>query len=136
MKLIVCLDTGNGILFGGKRQSRDRVVCEKILALTAGGRLWMNRYSYQLFADLGKNVRIDEAFLLQAGAGDYCFAENADIRPYIDKITQVILFKWNRHYPADTVFPAELFTQKWPLTYTEEFSGYSHDRITMEVYGP
>ena len=85
--------------------------------------------------DFSDTVLVDDGFLSGADDGDYCFLENSDIRPYVDKISQVILFKWNRRYPADTMFPAALFTRKWSLICTEEFPGYSHDRITMEVYG-
>ena len=50
MQMILCLDDNNGMSFGGKRQSRDRVVVEKILELTAGGKIWMNGYSAGIFS--------------------------------------------------------------------------------------
>lgn len=48
---IVCLDQEDGLLFNGRRQSRDRVVTEKILSLTAGKTLWVSAYSSRLFPE-------------------------------------------------------------------------------------
>ena len=43
--------------------------------------------------------------------------------PYIHKIEKIILFIWNRTYPADTFLPLDL--NEWVLEWTEDFVGYS-----------
>lgn len=48
---IVCLDQDDGLLFNGRRQSRDRVVTEKILSMTEGKPLWMSAYSRRVFPE-------------------------------------------------------------------------------------
>ena len=48
-----------------------------------------------------------------------------------EKIEKIVLFRWNRHYPADVHFQ---FPGKWHLVQTEDFPGSSHEKITMEVY--
>ena len=48
---IVCLDQEDGLLFNGRRQSRDRVVTEKILLMTEGKPLWMSAYSRRIFPE-------------------------------------------------------------------------------------
>ena len=48
---IVCLDQEDGLLFNGRRQSRDRVVTEKILSITEGKPLWMSAYSRRIFPE-------------------------------------------------------------------------------------
>lgn len=48
---IVCLDQEDGLLFNGRRQSRDRVVTEKILSMTEGKPLWMSAYSRRIFPE-------------------------------------------------------------------------------------
>lgn len=48
---IVCLDQEDGLLFNGRRQSRDRVVTEKILSMTEGNPLWMSAYSRRIFPE-------------------------------------------------------------------------------------
>ena len=132
MNLILCLDNRNGISFGGKRQSRDRVVCERILAVSNGSLLRMSSYSAKLFPNQ-ENVVVQENFLQFAEAGDYCFAE-LEIRQIPDQVSRIILFKWNRDYPADSYFLHDLSNEGWNLVANESFSGYSHDLITMEVY--
>ena len=133
MRLIVCLDDRNGMLFGGRRQSRDRAVTERILTLTAGSKLWMNEYTAILFSD-ESGIFVDEMFLDRAEKTDFCFVEDKQILPVADKIEQIVAFKWNRHYPADTYFPFSLDASPWKMLQTEEFAGNSHEKITMEVY--
>ena len=48
---IVCLDQEDGLLFNGRRQSRDRVVTEKILSMTEGKPIWMSAYSRRIFPE-------------------------------------------------------------------------------------
>ena len=50
----------------------------------------------------------------------------------VKEIEKVILYHWNRDYPADTYFDLDL--TDWKITRTEEFPGFSHDKITEEVY--
>ncbi len=47
----LCLDQEDGLLFNGRRQSRDRVVTEKILSMTEGKPLWMSAYSRRIFPE-------------------------------------------------------------------------------------
>ena len=134
MNLIVCLDDRNGMLFANRRQSRDAAVCQKILQLSADHTLRMNNYSAKLFADLDNMICVDEDFLGKSADGDYCFVENSDVLPYREKIEKVIIFRWNRHYPSDKKFPVDLLEDGFALTETFDFSGKSHEKITMEVY--
>lgn len=130
MKLIVCLDVKNGLAFHNRRQSSDLAVTKKILELTLGRKLWMNNYSGYLFADFQRNIQIDEDFLDKAAEEDYCFAEITDIKPYIRKVRELYVFRWNRVYPADLRFP-QIPAKARVLA---EFSGNSHEKITLEEY--
>lgn len=40
MKLIVCMDDKNGMAFNHRRQSRDRVLAERIMELTENAKLY------------------------------------------------------------------------------------------------
>ena len=51
MKLIVCLDDNNGMMFNKRRQSRDRLLIENMLELCKGERLYTNEYSGKLFSE-------------------------------------------------------------------------------------
>ncbi len=133
MKIIVCLDERNGMLFAGRRQSMDRILRQEALALAGSEPLWMNGYSAGQFGDEG-NIRVEEDFLRKAPEDAWCFVENTDLTPWLEKISQVAVYRWNRHYPSTTWFPMDYFVNKWQLTGRREFAGSSHERITEEVY--
>ena len=120
------------MLFNHRRLSRDRRVCEKILDYSNEKELWMNAYSRKLFTDLTdiNSIQVDEEFLDKSQS--ICFVENQDITPYLPKIDTLVLFQWNRDYPADFFFTVDL--SQWNLISTEDFEGTSHEKITMEVY--
>lgn len=132
MKLIVCLDDKNGMLFNNRRQSADRILCQKVIAMTEGNILWMHPYSRPLFDDSCSQIRTDEHFLEKAKPGEYCFAENIDVTPYLSRVQEIIVFRWNRVYPADLCFPG--IPEGFQMVKSAEFSGFSHEKITMEVY--
>lgn len=134
MKIVVCLDDRDGMLFAGRRQSQDALLRQRVLELTGGSRLWMNGYSAKQFTKDTPSVCCDEAFLEKAGPGAYCFVENSDITPYADQVECVVLYRWNRVYPSDVKFPMELFAHRWQLVSSLEFGGSSHESITEEVY--
>lgn len=120
------------MLFNHRRLSHDRRVCEKILDYSNEKELWMNAYSRKLFTNLTdiNNIQVDEEFLDKSQS--ICFVENQDITPYLPKIDTLVLFRWNRDYPADFFFTVDL--SQWNLISTEDFEGTSHEKITMEVY--
>ena len=65
-----------------------------------------------------------------------CWLEDTvgELRP--DAADRLILFRWNRTYPADMLFDQKAFFSggNWELVSQEEFPGKSHEKITMEVY--
>lgn len=135
--MIVCLalDDNNGMLFNNRRQSQDKVLRDNLLNECEGKILWMNEYSAKQFGEsLTENVRIDEDFLSKAGKEDYCFVENLFLVDYEDKISRLIIYKWNRVYPADIHFDIPLSNSKWGIYSTEEFIGNSHKIITKEIW--
>lgn len=137
MILMVAVDDRNGMLFNKRRQSQDRALRERILALSAHSRLWVNHYTEKQFAQDGQaseHLHVDDDFLNEAAPGEYCFVENTPTAPYEKWVEQIILFKWNRKYPGDFFFDIDLTNEEWHLTSTEEFPGSSHEKITMEVY--
>lgn len=127
MILAVCVDNRMGISFMGKRLSKDRFLREKLLTLS-GGNLRMSAYSGKQF---GLGVQAGADYLSGAVEGDWVFAENTEYLEYADQIEQIVLFKWNRDYPADVYFS---FPGDWELVSAEDFPGNSHETITMEVY--
>ncbi len=133
MIAIVCLDENKGMLFNKRRQSRDKVVIRKIQELCQTKQLWAAPYSSSLFGkENTQNLVIEEDFLWKSLPGDYCFVENQSLKEVEDRIEKLIIFWWNRSYPSDVKFDLEL--QEWQLEESEEFPGYSHEKITKETY--
>ena len=114
MRLIACVDDRDGMAFHQRRQSRDRVVRQHILADAAGAKLWMNARSARQF-------------------GDFCFVEDRSPAPWLDRLEEVRLYRWGRVYPADVWLGLDL-ADGWALVSQEQFPGWSHDTITKEVY--
>lgn len=133
MTIVICVDTRYGMLFHRRRQSRDQAVLDRLLRHAAGRRLWMNGYSAGLFSKLPENVSVHEDFLQLAGPEDICFVENIPIADLAGKCKRLILYCWNRHYPADTYFPQNIL-DRWGLESTSDFVGNSHEQITEKIY--
>jgi len=122
-------------MFNRRRQSRDSAVCGDILRECGGKKLYMSTYSGKLFGDVEeKNIRITEEFLKEAEEEDFCFIEDIQISGFENKIRTVILYQWNRRYPADRYFLLDLSDGSWELQRTEELKGSSHEKITKGVY--
>ena len=131
MHLILCVDTRDGLSFGGRRLSRDICVTDHILSLTNGHSLWVHPYSAQLFP--ADTVVVDVDFQSKAGQGDYCFVETSPLLKTNDALESVILYCWNRSYPATEKLDRNLL-KGMRLSDTEEFTGNSHETITMQRY--
>lgn len=130
MNVIACVDIGNGMMFNKRRQSRDRVVIEQIVKYIGNAKLWMNSYSAELFKETSADIVVDDEFLDKAAEGDYCFVENCHINNC--DVKQIILYRWDKKYPAD--FKLDIDLEGYTLKNTLEFKGYSHEKITREVY--
>lgn len=127
MILAICVDDKLGIRFGGRRQSKDRALRQRLMELS-GGSLRMSEYSARQFE---QDIYSGNDYLSGAQPGDWCFAEDNEFEGFADSIEKIVLFRWNRVYPADEHFR---FPGKWELEHAEDFPGSSHERLTMEVY--
>lgn len=129
MNLIVCLDDKNGMMFNKRRQSRDSVLCERILALF-GGKLFMSEYSAKLFPqDAPLTVC---GFASCAEKDGFFFAEDGEFA--LDSAEKIIVYRWNRHYPADRHFGFDLASLGYELSSSTDFVGSSHPIITEQIF--
>ena len=131
MKIIVCIDKNNGMMFCSRRVSQDSVLRDKVMEISKESRLLMSEYSKKQFKDYNE-VIVDNDFFDNAADEDFCFVEEQVIS--IDKVTDIYLFNWNRNYPADVFFEIEPKKCGFNRISKEEFKGSSHDKITLEVY--
>lgn len=131
MTTIVCIDERDGLLFLGKRQSRDAAARDYILRMGRSGRLLMNAYSAKQF-DSTDGITVSEDPVRTARKEDVCFIENLPVP--LEASDTVVTLLWNRHYPADARLDRETLTKHFTPIKTEEFAGKAHEKITVITY--
>ena len=132
MTFYLCLDDRNGMRFNNRRQSRDALVLEDIRS-SVNQELTIEPFSETLVAQSGipyvlapedwTTLPPDAHFFLETGPHNA--AELADT---------LVVYRWNRHYPADVFWNVNYADLGYSLAEIREFPGTSHDRITKEVY--
>ena len=131
MKIVICLDEQNGYMFGGRRQSMDSVLREKLLAKLDGRPLWMSEYTKKQFTEDG-NFIVDNDYEQNSSAEDFCFIEDKGYS--LDGCDEVWIFRWKRKYPFDKSFDENLEELGFKRESKLKFAGSSHEKITFEVY--
>lgn len=133
MRLILCVDDQGGLTFHHRRQSQDRVVRADILQMCGDRKLWVTAYTAQQFEpEQQARLMIVKAGFEDAASEDFCFMEDIEQEPYMKGANQIVLYHWNRLYPADKKVILPLV--EWKCVGSMEFPGYSHEKITKEVY--
>ena len=131
MILITCVDENNGMMFNERRQSRDKILTKHICELAKDTKIWVNSFSKEIFEDQN-NIIVDDEFINKISQNEYCFIENISPLTLENKTEKIILYSWNRVYPADMYFDIKL--EDWELESETEFAGSSHERITQKVF--
>ena len=131
MNIIICLDDKNGIQFNKRRQSKDSILCDRVLSITKDNTLWMNEYSAKMF--LSNDIKVSDGFLNLANDDDYCFIENDEFLSCLGRLKKVIVYRWNKVYPSDMKIDTSFLNEK-QLISSIDFKGSSHERITEEIY--
>lgn len=131
MTLISCLDDRSGLLFNGRRQSRDRLLLADLLAALPG-RLLIRPFSADLFSPDPRIVLCDDPLAL-AGGSDTVFLEDQSPAD-AGRFQRIILYRWNRVYPSDLRFTLSPAAAGFTLTQSLDFAGSSHEKITKEVW--
>ena len=134
MTVILCIDDRGGMLFMKRRLSRDRELTADIEKSVGEGVLYISDFSESLFSDSNVSVMCVSNPLDCAGEGDFAFIENLKLENSLSKIKRLIIYKWNRKYPFDFSLDIVPTEHGFHLKKTEDFKGYSHDKITKEIY--
>lgn len=132
MTAIVCIEDRGGILFLGRRVSRDVEVARDIARDFR--KILLSGYSLPLFDGVKIDTGVCVSPLLEGRAGDAAFIEDASIKDNLGKISRLIIYKWNRTYPSDTKLGVLPEDEGFRLVSSCEFVGNSHKTITKEVY--
>ena len=128
----VCLDGEDGMMFNNRRQSRDRVMIAELVNST-DSKIHIHPYSAKLFAQY-ESIAISDSPLDTAGDGEVVFIEQLPIKEHLDAISRIIIYRWNRLYPADLYFDIDLEASGFKLICKTEFEGSSHEKITKGIY--
>ena len=127
---IIALDDRNGYSLFGKRLSKDRKMLEDMTGLLEVGQcLYVSQYSLGIFSEeLRKCLRcpVPDNF----AEDGMIFFEAADFSSF--SLDRLIVYRWNRHYPSDVKYNPYL--HGWKKISSYDFRGYSHEKITREVY--
>ena len=127
MTLYIFLDDRNGLRFNKRRQSRDAAVLEDIRSQLAGN-LLIDPFSEKLMTEA------EIPYVLPPETGSDFFAEDVPSEELLAKTEKIVIYRWNRHYPADVRWEPDLEAMGFSLRETAEFPGKSHEKITREVY--
>ena len=132
MQVVVCVDRRNGLLFNHRRQSMDLLQRQDLCRMLRGKRLYMSLFSYELYRDVSDPVIIaDSDYLRLCGASDWCLIEGEEINRCFDRVNRLLLYQWNRTYPADVFFRGDL--QSFTIEEQVDFRGSSHEKITRTL---
>ena len=131
MTIIQCLDNRGGMLFNGRRQTLDYELAS-IIYEKYKDKLCICSFSESFFKDL--KVKTYENPLSDAPDDAVVFIENIDITEHIQKIDEIIIYRWNRHYPADRHFSFEPTEMGYKLVGKVKFSTKIHEDTVKEIY--
>lgn len=133
MTVIAFIDNDGGMMFFGKRLSRDSAAMEDIKKISEGKRIFASPYSMPLFEGFENEIIYDEEFLSKAESGDICFVEDARISDFAEKIDSAYIYSWNRDYPSDFFMDID-FKKDFRFDSEFDFEGSSHENITRRYY--
>ena len=133
MTVYVCLDDRNGMLFNRRRQSRDKALLEDIHA-SIPEILTIDPFSEKLIqqANIPCVLAPEDLSLLNPDA--HFFAENRRAEELLPLAHKLVIYRWNRHYPADVIWDRDPQEAGFALSERVDFPGSSHETITKEVY--
>lgn len=118
-------------MFNNRRLSSDKCITDDIEKFAKTSRVIVTPYSHKLFSERS-NVMVNNDPLAVASNNDYCFVEDSDINKCLSKVTEIIMFKWNRDYPYDKTLSMNL--DNWKLVSHADFAGNSHEKISKDVF--
>ena len=132
MTLVCCVDDIMGMSFFGRRQSRDSLLYEDLGKEAKGKAIHMLSRSAPLFTNTDAKISVSELPWEKAAENEFCFVEFCSPSSFEEKVSEIILYRWNRRYQSDVKFDIDL--SRWKKLSETEFTGSSHEKISKEVY--
>lgn len=132
MKVLVCVEDRGGMMFNGRRQSRDRLVTLDMLVEAGKDKLYITPFSEKLFRGNMESIRMTGDLFELAGKNATILVEDHDLYGTEELVDTLVIYRWNRVYPYDMTLAIDL--EQYEKVTVTEFAGYSHDLITKETY--
>ncbi len=148
MKLILCTDERLGYSFNHRRQSSDLEMRRDMVRRlgSAADNIYVNIYTERSLLRDGffseeEAIRRRKApaksgrkFLEKAIRNDgWAFVENVDLKGCWHSIDEILLYIWDKRYPAEYELPAGML-ESFIMVGQTQFSGHSHEVIRLEHY--
>ncbi len=133
IRLVITVDDRGGIMFNNRRQSRDSILIRN-LCETVDGKIYVTGYSLPLFCEYEERVILCDSPADSCKCGETAFLEGEYIRQYIERADEIIVYSWNKVYPADKHLDVRLGDFSFILYGESEFVGSSHKKITKRIY--
>lgn len=134
MTVFVCIDDRGGMLFGGRRQSRDSALISDMASTVGDNLLYISDFSERLIENSEMSAVCVPYPLDSAGEGDFVFNESFHLNGHLSKIKRLVIYKWNKKYPYDFALDTVPERAGFRLVESYDFVGTSHDKITKEIY--
>ena len=125
MTLILWAGKNGEMMFNRRRCSSDREVIADIQAMYDPSEICVSAYSSSLFD--GAKVISD----LSEAEWGVLFLEDLPMDAALAQAKKLIVYRFDRVYPADVRL---VIPQDFHMTESREFAGFSHEKITREVY--
>ena len=133
MTVAVATDPRGGMLFLGRRVSRDREIIADLATLTDRPIL-CHPFSEKYLRTTPLAFRADEECLEHAEAEDVCFVESLPLAPHKERIDRLIVYDFGETYPFDFALDLDPQTAGLRLAEEREIVGHSHKTIIRKVY--
>lgn len=133
IKIAVTVDERGGLGFGGRRQSRDRILIEDLCS-SVNTNIYVSEMTASLFKGHEDKVKVVKNPLSECCDGETAFLELTEIGGYLKNIREIIVYNWNRHYPSDIKLDIDPEKNGYILNEEYDFTGSSHDKITKKIY--
>lgn len=133
MIICFCVSKNHGLMFNNRRVSSDINIIDDIIKMAQNEekQVFMNLKSQKLFENY-PGVHCSTDYISSAKEADgIIFAEEDIMNDISGNVEKVIIYNFNRNYPADVTLDISAFNSPVEMV---EFVGNSHELITKYVY--
>lgn len=134
MKVIVCHDLLNGIMFNKRRTCHDINQRKHLRELINGSNIYMSDYSYKKFSDIFPDAKITDS-VTDIKENEYFFLENDLFDLNCELVNEFIVYKWDNSFPSDFDFNyIEENKEKFDVIDLGEILDSQGDKIFVSKY--